>query len=267
MLLVTRPREQALQWVRQLQSHGLAAGAVPLLEIESALDDPHRRQAWAHLAQAHLAVFVSPNAVAHFFGAQTGGWPEQTWAAAPGQGTAQALIQAGVPLHRILQPPANSAQFDSESLWPVLSAMAWQGRLAVILRGDGGREWLSDQLRNAGAQVEHWSVYRRRPPELQADERQRLQRAWQDPQGFLWLFSSSEALAHLPALLETSGLCAPGDQGGFLQWAASVPALATHPRIAAQAHRLGLTRTRSCRPAIADVVAASAEYNPSHREP
>ena len=45
-LIVTRPQAQAAGWVRELQALGLAASALPLIEI-TALDYPAPlRQAW-----------------------------------------------------------------------------------------------------------------------------------------------------------------------------------------------------------------------------
>jgi uroporphyrinogen-III synthase len=62
------------------------------------------------------------------------------------------------------------------------------------------------------------------------------------PQDHVWLLSSSEALDHLEAA--ATGLAWPAQQ-----------AIATHPRIAERAQRLGFGRVRMCRPEVEAVVA------------
>lgn len=55
MLLVTRPREQARDWVSRLQAAGVPAAAVPLLGIAAADSETDRmalEQAWAQLPAA-----------------------------------------------------------------------------------------------------------------------------------------------------------------------------------------------------------------------
>ena len=66
-------------------------------------------------------------------------------------------------------------RFDSEALFAALSTRlglaSLNGRPVLIVRGDGGREWLADRLREAGAQIEFVCAYRRVVPEPWADTR------------------------------------------------------------------------------------------------
>ena len=98
-VLVTRPAEQAAPWVERLRERGLVAEALPLIEIAPAADASALRSSWAGLATCRLVVFVSANAVLHFFAARPAGldWPDGVDAGAPGSGTADALREAGVP--------------------------------------------------------------------------------------------------------------------------------------------------------------------------
>ena len=231
-VLVTRPQPQADEWVAKLAQRGLDAVALPLLAIGPAADAPAVAAAWRMLPTLALAMFVSPNAVLRFFALRPAGqpWPAGLIAAGTGPGTHRALAQSGVPEASIRTPgaqdPAYAGPFDSEALWQGLSSEAWADRQALIVRGEGGREWLADALRQHGAQVHFVEAYRRTAAVPQGADLVALQAARQAPQRHLWLLSSSEAVGHLGPLL-------PGET-----WAAH-QALATHPRIAEAARGLG----------------------------
>lgn len=243
-VLVTRPALQAREWVDSLQAAGVAAEALPLIAIEPPADTEAVRRAWAGLASQAMAVFVSPNAVAHFFALRPAGlaWPAGTLAASPGPGTSQALLRAGVPPGQLVEPPADAPQFDSESLWQRLADRDWDGRRVLVVRGSSGRDWLAERLRERGAGLDFVAAYQRQAPHLAPDEQRLLAEALAEPARHLWFFSSSEAIHHLGAL------------AGGADWSQAM-ALATHPRIAETAHRLGLTRVHEARPSLAAVVA------------
>jgi len=193
-----------------------------------------------------LLVFVSPNAVHGFFeAAGAPAWPREAWAAATGPGSVGALRERGVPDDRIVAPDAAAAQFDSEALWSRIAAWPWAGRPAWIVRGNGGRDWLADQLRAAGAEVHVVQSYARAAPSLTADERALLDAALAEPARWIWMFSSSEAIANLEAL-------APG-----AVWHCG-RALASHPRIAERARALGFGDVGIVAPSPAAVAAALA---------
>ena len=88
-VVVTRPAAQAELWVERLRARGIAAEALPLIEIAASDDTAALAAAWAELASYRLVVFVSANAVVHFFAARPAAiaWPEGLEAAAPGSGT------------------------------------------------------------------------------------------------------------------------------------------------------------------------------------
>lgn len=234
-LLVTRPQPQADEWVAKLAQRGLAAVALPLLVIAPAADAAKVTAAWRLLPSLALVMFVSPNAVQRFFALRPAGqaWPAGLIAGGTGPGTHRALAEAGVPEALIRTPgaqdPAYGGPFDSEALWQRLAGEPWAGRQALIVRGEGGREWLADTLRQQGAQVHFVEAYRRSGAVPQGRGLAALQAALQAPLAYLWLLSSSQAVGHLGHLL-------PGQP-----WAAH-QALATHPRIAQAARGLGFGR-------------------------
>lgn len=273
-LLVTRPAGQCPAWVQALRAGGLPAEALPLLAV-GPLDDRRALQAaWVRLADWTLLVFVSPNAVQHFFDARPAGlpWPAGTQAAAPGPGSAAALRTAGVPADQVVEPRPDAARFDTESLWAVLVERpgGWTDRPVLILRGledaapdaEGpaarapdlpgaqagvGREWLGRTLEAAGARVETLACYRRGPPPPEAALRARLEALRDAAAETVWLLSSAEALDHL-ARLEAALPHAAGD------WRAASIALCTHARIAARARAAGFGRVEALPPQPAAVI-------------
>lgn len=231
-MLVTRPQPQADEWVARLNALGLQAHALPLLGIADAADTAALQQAQQSLAEHALVMFVSPSAVERFFAAARSSawlaeWPATTLAGSTGPGTEAALLKAGVPPSCIVTPPVAEGRFDSEALWQQLEVRRpWQGACALIVRGDGGRDWLADTLRQHGAQVHFVEAYRRTAPVLGASGQALLEHALAQPARHLWLFSSSEAVRHLPSLAPQA------------DWVNS-HAVATHPRIMQAALDIG----------------------------
>jgi len=246
-VLVTRPQPQADQWVARLRAAGFDAQALPLIAIEALSDAGPLREAWRVLAHDALVVFVSPNAVTQFFAARDAAqaWPAGVLAAGTGPGTAAALRAQGVPEALIVQPLASATQFDSEALWNAgLASREWAGRSVFIVRGDGGRDWLADTLAARGARVRFVHAYARAVPRLDAAQRGLLADALARPREHVWLFSSSQAIAHLAQLAPPHG-----------DWS-TARALATHPRIAQSARALGIVEVRDAPPDEAQVIAA-----------
>lgn len=260
-VIVTRPAREAAHWVDQLQAQGIDAIALPLIAIRPCTDAAARHalmQAQQQLGHYRALMFVSGNAVVHFF-EQKGAialmnkalTAIKTRAWAPGPGTARALVQAGFPPDRIDGPAPDAPQFDSESLWQQVAPQIQPGDRVLIVRGCSGgahdnaqgtgRDWLARQIDAAGAQVDFVVAYERGAPRLTAAEVALAQQATQD--GSIWLLSSSEAVGHLAQALPA------------LRWDTAC-ALATHPRIADAARAAGFGTVLECRPALEDVVAS-----------
>jgi uroporphyrinogen-III synthase len=243
-LLVTRPQPQADEWVQALAARGVPAQALPLIDIAPPADAA-AAQAWNRIDRFALLVFVSPNAVASFFALKpsTARWPASCRAGATGPGTSRALREASVPESLIVEPASDAAQFDSEALWQRLRGELWSQRQVLIVRGDGGRDWLADQLRAHGAELSFVQAYRRGVPQFDAAQQRLLAAALQAPADSLWLFSSSQAIDHLRQLAPDAA------------WQ-SAHALATHPRIADTARAAGFGAVSLVSPDIDAVKAA-----------
>jgi uroporphyrinogen-III synthase len=247
-LLVTRPQPQADAWVARLREQGVDAHALPLLAIDAVVDLNELHAAWHELSRYALAMFVSPNAVSHFFAARPAevaarGWPRATRAGATGPGTLQALHMAGVPPALCVAPLADAPQFDSAALWAQLRHEHWAGREVLVLRGNGGRDEFAAFLREAGAAVHFTQAYRRGEPRLTPGEQALLEAAVARPADHLWWLSSAEAVGYLPRLAPQA------------DWR-HARALASHPRIAQCARALGFVQVAEGPPTVDAVQAA-----------
>ena len=256
-VIVTRPHAQAGEWVEALRARGLEAIALPLIEIVAPADLQLVADSFASLADRRLVVFVSPNAVLQFFARAPAGWcwPALTRAASPGPGTTRSLVAVGVPAELIDAPAADAPQFDSEALWQTLQSRDWHGARVLLVRGPQGRDWLAARLAEQGAVVDTLIAYERRPPRLDPAARELLEETLAEPRGHLWLFSSSEAIDHLQALMHELG--AVHDP----TWRTS-HALATHPRIARRAREAGFGAVLESRPTEEAVVACIQSIRP-----
>jgi uroporphyrinogen-III synthase len=256
-ILVTRPAAQANDWVDRLRALHVDAVALPLLGIDGPADLAAVHQAWTGLPQHRAVMFVSPNAVLRFFDQATMSWPAGVWAAGTGPGTQAALLQAGVPADQVLCPGPDSERFDSEALWPLLQARGpWLGASMLVVRGEGGRDWLAEQVRGLGAVVHFVEAYRRSAPVLDASAQSNLLAAVARPAEHIWLLSSSEAARQLP------GLAPQADWSAANAWA-------THPRIAEAAREVGFGQVALVGATVEAVAAAlvTATLTPSIQSP
>ena len=259
-VVVTRPEADAPGWAQGLLAAGFDPLLLPLIDI-GPVTDPHAvqalHQAWQQVPRCVGVMFVSGNAVAHFFAqkpAETLGgksWPaikNRAWATGPG--TVRALLRAGVAAHLLDSPAHDAGQFDSEALWAVVQRQVLPGDQVLIVRGADaagaatqgvGRDWFAARVAAAGAQVNFAVAYQRAAPVFTEAQQREAEAAAVD--GSVWLFSSSEALANLQAWLPHQS------------WA-HARAVATHARIAAAAKQLGFGVVCESRPLLASVVAS-----------
>jgi len=220
-VLVTRPAKQAGGFARKLAALGATPIVFPAIVILPPVDRAGLDAAHERLATYDFAFFVSANAVE--YGVPVAHrWPPKLVAFAPGPGTAEALVAAGLDDVRI---PATT--FDSEGLLALPDLATLRGKRAVIFRGEGGRESLAETLAARGAHVDHAVCYRRAVPASGADG---LVEALREGRVHALTVTSSEGVDNL--------LDVAGAEGRALM--ARVPAFAPHPRIAARARARGL---------------------------
>jgi len=145
-----------------------------------------------------LLVFVSGFAVDCYFqalerqGIQQ--WSQGVYGAAVGEATAQALKQTGLlPDNAIVAPSAESAQ-DSEALWDVLQKRNLDLKRVLIVCGNSGRDWLSEQLSAAGVCVQRYHAYTRKPAQWQPVQLQKLQELAVSQHKVIVLLTSSQGV-------------------------------------------------------------------------
>ncbi|HHO67544.1 MAG TPA: uroporphyrinogen-III synthase [Gammaproteobacteria bacterium] len=188
-VLVTRPAHQAAPLAAAIAARGARVLQFPVLEISAPADSGSLDRAIETLEDYDWAIFISVNAVERALPAvlERRAWPASVGIAAIGRSSAEALEALG-------QPPdlVPGQRFCSEGLLELAPMQDVAGQRIVIFRGNGGREFLADSLRERGAEVEYVECYRRGPP---AVDRQALNDAGRASD--LVVVNSGESLRNL----------------------------------------------------------------------
>ena len=268
-VIVTRPETDAQAWLDAIKKAGHEALYLPLIEMGPAPDSEAVDRAWLDWTRWQAVMFVSAQAVRMFFsqrpvqasldvtshakvavslskGSRKG---PRYWATGPG--TRQALLDVGVDAVDIDAPEAESAQFDSEALWRVVSpSLTKQASVLIVRGGDGsanatsqgvGRDWLAQQIVDADATVQFVVAYSRHSARWSDAQLDIAKKAATD--GGVWCFSSSQAVLYLQALLPD------------VRWDQS-RCVTTHARIAQTARDVGFVKIVQTRPVLSDVLAS-----------
>ena len=158
--VLTRPAGRNTALVQALSTSGWPILECPALEIQSV---PLRSATLLLRPEDFdLVVFVSRAAVAGYQRQLPGDlqWPRQVPAACMGPVTAAAVRRTFGADLTVLHPSGVDSQ-DSEALWPLILAQKILPRRVLILRGQDGREWLSEKLAAMGVAVTVQQTYQR----------------------------------------------------------------------------------------------------------
>jgi uroporphyrinogen III methyltransferase / synthase len=253
-VVVTRPLGQSTALLALLARAGFESIEFPLIDIGPVADAAPLHAALGELyAPAPLGfalvVFVSPNAIDHAFAALSSAWPTQIPIGVVGPGSVAALARQGVaaPTYTIISPAAAATatatqtdpRYDSEALHAAIEAHfgtdGLKDKRVLIVRGDGGREWLADALSAAGAKVEKVAAYRRIVPEPSMRDWERIH-ALLAGEPHAWLLTSSEGVRNLEELAREHLTV---DETLTLKHA---PLVTPHPRIAEASRQAGFDR-------------------------
>jgi uroporphyrinogen-III synthase len=247
-IVVTRPAGQATHLAEALVAEGAVPVLFPVLAIAPLTNTSELVERIIALDQYQLAVFVSPNAVT--LGLREvltrRAWPPQLRVATVGH-SSEAALQAhdlGGQERQVLCP---QGRFDSEALLELPELQDMRGQRVIIFRGDGGRELLSDTLRQRGAAVDYACCYTRHCPTQSPDP---LLRLWQAGQLDAITVTSSEGLHNLVAMVGQLGHA----------WLRKTPLFVPHARIAAAADACGIHEIVLTGPADAGLMAGLLRY-------
>lgn len=263
-IIVTRPTGQARRLTELIQAATQAVYpsvrmvSLPLLTIIPKNDFALLTQLRTALQRSTLIIFVSPNAIECAMRAvddANSSWGQLVNPGVKigvvGQSSQEALIRHGLTKASILVPAHDES--DSEGLWRVLQSKItdWPKESVLIIKGEGGRETLIEQLRSVGAGLEIVSIYSRVPLDLASP-------LWQsctelDPLHTLWTLTSSEAVRHL------GERCKEVNRIPRLAIENS-SALCSHANIAHAAQQIGFRNISVCEPRDESISQSAAAW-------
>lgn len=220
--ILTRPAGRNTFVMNGLLRRGWTVKECPALEIREVLADAvevPRPEAF------DLIVFVSRAAVTGYQSQLSQDasfvWPQSTLTACMGPATAASIRRVFGEFLLVVHPEAERAQ-DSEALWPLLIALKQPIKKVLIVRGQDGREWLSQRLQLRGLSVTIHQAYCRQVA------------LW--PQGLSEHFLALQLAGTLPTWLLTSvygieAIFKNLQKLGLTDWFAHSSFVLTHERL------------------------------------
>ncbi|KAF1054540.1 MAG: Uroporphyrinogen-III synthase [Stenotrophomonas maltophilia] len=236
-LLLTRPEAECQALAASLAEQGVGSASLPLLAIDPLDETPEQRTQVLDLDRYCAVVVVSKSSAQLGLERVDRYWPQppanQAWFAV-GAATAAILEDYGLSAHY----PAEGDNSEALLAEPALArALQVADPRVLIMRGEGGREFLAEQLRGQGVQVDYLELYRRRLPVYTPGE---LLRRIQDEALNAIVVSSGQGLENLQQLAAAD-------------WpqVASMPLFVPSARVAERARQAGAQRVIDCRGASA----------------
>ncbi|MDA1001426.1 MAG: uroporphyrinogen-III synthase [bacterium] len=163
-ILVTRPREQAEDFVAHLEEVGAEVRVVPAIRLAAPAEWGPLDRAIGNLGAYDWVIFTSANGVRFFaerlaaLGADSRVFSRESRIVAIGPGTAKAL-ESALRLRADVVPK----KFVAEGILEALPKEEMAGRRVLIPRAAEAREILPDTLRAWGAEVDVVSAYQTLP--------------------------------------------------------------------------------------------------------
>ncbi|MDH0745889.1 uroporphyrinogen-III synthase [Pseudomonas sp. GD03842] len=252
-LLLTRPADESQALARTLAESGVFSASLPLLEIEP-LPMTEERRAIVYNLATYCAVIVVSKPAARL-GLE---WVDEVWPQPPmqhwfavGAATAQILDDYNLRVFFPERGDDSEALLDLPQLQETLAAV--YDPKVLIMRGEEGREWLADRLRERGASVDYLPLYRRFLPQYPAFALPGIVQA-ERLNGLV--VSSGQGFQHLRELA--------GDA-----WAAlsQMPLFVPSPRVAELAREAGAQTVVDCRGASASALLTALRAYPAPVSP
>ena len=196
-VLVTRPAHQSAALIKQIEDLGLLAFSCPAIRISEIQPD----LADLKLEDYPIIIFISANAVDNGlkYIINITNFAEKIICSI-GKSTAQCLFDRGV--SHVTQAQDG---FTSEALLKLdtFNPEQIEQQNILIIRGQGGREHLAEELRNRGARVDYLEVYQREQANPDIDP---IIKSWAAGQINIVTVSSNESLKNLYHILQDRGL-------------------------------------------------------------
>jgi uroporphyrinogen-III synthase len=247
-LLLTRPAAESAPLAASLAAAGVFSCSLPLLEIEALNETAEQRALILDLERYCAVIVVSKPAARIGLQLLARYWPQSPLAPkwfAVGAGSAGILAEHGLAACFPECADASEALLDMPEL---AAALAVDNPRVLIMRGEGGREFIAERLRGQGVTVDYLQLYRRNLPAygaaalLELLTAQRLNAL---------LVSSGAGLAHLIQL-------AGADWPRLAQLMLLVPSA----RVAEQARAAGAEYVVDCRGVSATALLAALRAQP-----
>ncbi|MCY1276266.1 Uroporphyrinogen-III synthase [compost metagenome] len=248
-LLLTRPAEECAALAAALAEQGVFSSSLPLLAIQPLAETPEQRATILELDRYQAVIVVSKPAARLGLDLLDRYWPQpparQAWFSV-GAATGQLLDDYGLSVSW----PADGDDSEALLALPRLhEALAVPAPRVLILRGEGGREFLAERLRGQGVTVDDLALYRRALPDYPAGT---LPRRVQAERLNGLVVSSGQGFEHLRQLA--------GDAWPEL---ARLPLFVPSPRVADLARAAGAETVVDCRGAAAAALLAALRAHPA----
>lgn len=229
-ILVTRPSPAGEQLVARLRKLGYSAYHSPLIEFSPGGELAQLPSMLAALRPGDLLFALSQHAIDYADPQLTrrgAGWPQTLSYYAIGRTTALAL-------HKVSARPVAypSEQETSESLLQLPELQYVNGKHALLLRGNGGRELLGNTLTERGAKVSYCECYQRSPVHYDGLEQSRH---WQQAGIDKLVITSGEMLQRIYTLVPDYYRAS---------WLLGCQLIVVSERLAIQARQLGWRNIR-----------------------
>lgn len=239
-VVTTRPSGQGINVCRALRRRGFVAWNLPAVRLSATTDEAAVREALIAAASGDALIFTSPAAVHHAIALWPTGLAASAHRFAVGESTARALQRAG------LGPVLVPVQATSEGLLAMEQLAQVRGRKIAIVGAPGGRPLLGDCLTRRGADLSRVNVYQRLPARWDARHWRALESVRQP---VVTTLTSAQSMARLSSRLPEM----------HWQRLRAGTAVASSPRLAQLARKLGFSRVERARSATdVDLIAAIA---------
>lgn len=223
-VVLTRPQGKNEELAHALALHGHKVLKLPALEIQTLTTVLPKSY---EPAEFDLLVFVSAQAAISYISALEAAslsFPAGIHIATVGAASAAPFYAAGLDESlTLIHPPASHPLQDSEALWELLYPQLHSYKRVLIVRGQQGREWLSEQLSAHDKTIVRCSIYERVAARWSSQDAIQLQNDLVKPQSVVFLLTSSESTKAIYDNMKRLHLLSAWKQARFV---------AIHPRIA-----------------------------------